>query len=97
VRRLIEVKKDQPGHRMFDVFIVEDDEAFCGLLTRALLETKKVRIVGTVRSGEAALREIPLIKPEVVLMDIKLPGMDGIECLRRLKGFPRLSNASVCI
>ena len=80
---------------MFDVFIVEDDEGFRELLTHALLETKKVRIVGTSRNAEAALREIPLAKPEVVLMDIELPGMDGIECLRRLKGFPPLSNASV--
>jgi len=82
---------------MFDVFIVEDDVAFCGLLTHALLETKKVRIVGTSRNAEAALREIPRTRPEVILMDIKLPGMDGIECLRRLKGFPPLSNASVLI
>lgn len=82
---------------MFDVFIVEDEEGFCELLTHALLATKKVRIVGTSRSGEAALREIPLTKPEVILMDIKLPGMDGIECVRRLKGSPPLSNASVLI
>jgi len=31
------------------------------------------------------LREIPVIKPEIVLMDINLPGMDGVECVRRLK------------
>jgi DNA-binding NarL/FixJ family response regulator len=82
---------------MFDVFIVEDDEAFCEILTLALLESKKVRVVGTARSGEAALREIPRSKAEVILMDIKLPGLEGIECLRRLKGFPPLSNASVLI
>lgn len=80
---------------MIDVFIVEDEAGFCELLTHALLETKEVRIVGTARSGEAALQEIPLARPEVILMDIKLPGMDGIECVRRLKGPPPLSNADV--
>jgi len=36
-------------------------------------------------SAEDALREIPRRKPDVVLMDLKLPGMNGIECLKRLK------------
>ena len=53
---------------MIDVFIVEDEEAFCELLTHALLETKKVRLVGTAHSGEAAPRKIPLAKPEPKLL-----------------------------
>lgn len=42
-------------------------------------------------TGEDALREIPLYKPDVVLMDINLPGMSGIECTRLLRAqIPRL-------
>jgi DNA-binding NarL/FixJ family response regulator len=82
---------------MLDIFIVDDDEPFCDLLTYALLKTKKVRLVGAARTAEAALREIPCLSPDVDLMDIELPGMDGIECLRRLKGFPLLSSVSVVI
>ena len=38
------------------------------------------------RSAEAALEEIPRRKPDVVLMDINLPKMSGIDCVRELKG-----------
>lgn len=43
------------------------------------------RCAGTYASGEEALKEIPLIQPDVVLMDINLPGISGIECTARLK------------
>src|SRR6266480_4999053 len=67
------------------VSLVEDDASFCVLLTRALSKDKKLKIIGVHPTAEEAIREIPQSKPDVVLMDIKLPGMDGIECLRRLK------------
>ena len=70
---------------MTTLSLVEDDSSFCVLLTRALSKDKKLKIVGAHPNAEEAIREIPQSKPDVVLMDIKLPGMDGIECLRRLK------------
>jgi DNA-binding NarL/FixJ family response regulator len=44
-----------------------------------------MRCVGAYASAEAALAELPSQMPEVVLMDINLPGMSGIETVRRLK------------
>src|SRR5438046_9677777 len=70
---------------MTTVSLVEDDSSFCVLLTRALAKDKKLKILGVHPTAEEAIREIPQSKPNVVLMDIRLPGMDGIECLRRLK------------
>jgi len=73
------------------VSIVEDSrgtrESLSELLNRAL----NVRCVGAHPSGEKALEAIPGENPDVVLMDINLPGMSGIECVSRLKEqLPRL-------
>ena len=78
---------------MTTVSLVEDDTSFSLLLTRALSTSKSIEIIGVHSSAEEALREFPRRKPDVVLMDIKLPGMNGIECLRQL---PKLSPAVRC-
>jgi DNA-binding NarL/FixJ family response regulator len=67
------------------VSIVEDDPSLCEGLVRLLGRTRDFRCLGCYSNGEDALREIPLNPPEVALMDINLPGMDGIECVRKLK------------
>ena len=51
------------------------------------------RCVSRHGSAEEALQEIPKIRPQVVLMDINLPGLNGVECVRRLK--PQLSGAQI--
>ena len=43
------------------------------------------RCIGEHASAEAALEKLPNEKPEVVLMDINLPGMNGVECVQKLK------------
>src|SRR6266511_2179141 len=70
---------------MTTVSLVEDDSSFCVLLTRALSKARRIKLISIHSSAEDALREIPRRKPDVVLMDLKLPGMNGIECLKRLK------------
>lgn len=66
------------------VSIVEDDDALRETLAR-YLGTRGFRCLSTYGSAEAALRELPKIKPAVVLMDINLPHKNGIECVRELK------------
>src|SRR2546425_13020808 len=70
---------------MISVSIVEDDAAFREMLVRALAKSEHIRIVGKHTDAKEALREIPRESPDVILMDINLPGMSGIECLRRLR------------
>src|SRR5207302_3957538 len=60
----------------------EDDQRL--LLKRALSRAPALECLGAYATAEAALEDIPRRKPDVVLMDIKLPGMNGIECTRRL-------------
>jgi DNA-binding NarL/FixJ family response regulator len=65
--------------------LVEDDPKTRESLTEFLSEESRVHCVGSYPTGEAAVRGIPLAKPEVALVDINLPGMSGIECVSRLK------------
>jgi len=67
------------------IFIVEDDPRPRSSL-RALLESAPDFLCcGDSGSAEDALRDAPAAKPDVVLMDIGLPGIDGIDCARQLK------------
>jgi DNA-binding NarL/FixJ family response regulator len=65
--------------------IVEDDGAVRKLLAEWIDSSQGFRCVGQYPNAEAALAQLPARKPAVVLMDISLPELTGIECVRRLK------------
>jgi DNA-binding NarL/FixJ family response regulator len=67
------------------VSIVEDSRGTRESLTELLGRAPGLRCVGAYANGELALQAIPTENPDVVLMDINLPGMSGIECVARLK------------
>jgi DNA-binding NarL/FixJ family response regulator len=66
------------------IAIVEDDRAVRASLTGILQRAADCRCVGGFGSAEDALRDLPPLRPDVILMDINLPGMSGVECVRRL-------------
>jgi DNA-binding NarL/FixJ family response regulator len=68
------------------VAIVDDDEGIRTSLATLIHRAPALRLVGDYADAEAALRDIPHRKPDVVLMDINLPGVNGVECVRQLKG-----------
>lgn len=70
---------------MISVAIVEDDKGTRRNLELLIGEAPGFRCVCACDSGEEALRIIPQAKPEVVLMDIQLPNLSGIECAAKLK------------
>lgn len=73
------------------VAIVEDEARLRSQLVAMLTAAAGFECRGAYGSGEEALREIPRHPPDVVLMDINLPGMSGVECTFRLKRLlPRL-------
>ena len=74
-----------PEHVMIKVSIVEDDGKLRETLARYLATQPGFRCASSYANAEAALAELPQVKPEVVLMDINLPGMNGIECVSKLK------------
>lgn len=67
------------------VAIVEDNAAVCASLEKMINASDRCRCVSTSRNGAQALRAIPLHRPNVVIMDINLPDLTGIECTARLK------------
>jgi DNA-binding NarL/FixJ family response regulator len=67
------------------VSIVDDDAPARGILTEWIRRAEGFKCVGVHEDGEAALAALPQENPSVVLMDINMPGMNGIECVRRLK------------
>lgn len=67
------------------VFVVEDQTKILKSQLKVFETTPELVIVGTAQSGEAALEAIPSAAPDVVLLDLGLPQMDGIEVTRRLK------------
>ena len=73
------------------VLIVDDDPDFCDVL-RDFLRSKGFE-VAIALSGEEALRAYMQEKPDVVLLDIRMPGMDGLETLRELKVLDPGANA----
>jgi DNA-binding NarL/FixJ family response regulator len=67
------------------VSIVEDQEPLRNTLSRVLNRAEGFKCISTYGSAEAALEGLPKDAPEVVLQDINLPGMNGVECARKLK------------
>ena len=67
------------------VSIVEDNEQLRETLARVLNRAEGFECVGQHASAEAGLEGIPKERPNAVLMDINLPGMNGVECVRQLK------------
>lgn len=67
------------------VSIVEDDPGVRSSLVKLINSSPGYRCVSHHSSAENALEEIPKLKPDVTLMDINLPGLNGVECVRKLK------------
>src|SRR5688572_16625082 len=70
---------------MITVAIVEDNAGLGTSLRRIVESMAECQCVGVWRSGEEALVKVPAFRPQVVLMDIHLPGISGIEATAQLK------------
>src|SRR5580698_10096892 len=67
------------------VSIVEDNDQLRGTLAKVIGRASGFEFASDYGSAEDALAGLPKVKPDVVLMDINLPGMNGVECVRQLK------------
>jgi DNA-binding NarL/FixJ family response regulator len=88
---------DQPGTKGLEelrVLVVDDHDLFrTGL--RNLLEEEGVNVVGEAENGENAIRLASDLTPDVVIMDLNMPGVGGVETTRRLSSLAPLSRVVV--
>jgi CheY-like chemotaxis protein len=75
------------------VMVIDDDEFARGLVLQAL-DPQRWEVVSAV-DGSAALRHLQSVQPDVILMDIRLPGMDGVALTRHLKASPLLMHIPI--
>lgn len=73
------------------VSVVDDDDVARRALEVELRDSTEFRLVSAHADAEEALAHLPKLEPDVVLLDLLLPGMSGLQCARRLKGaMPKL-------
>jgi two-component system invasion response regulator UvrY len=71
--------------------VVDDHQPFRGAVGDVVAATSRFRVVGEATSGEEALGVVDATRPDLVLMDVRMPGIGGVEATRRLVNrHPRL-------
>ncbi len=69
---------------MTTTLLIVDDHAAFRAVARRLLEQHGYRVVGEAGDGEAALAAVSTLRPDVVLLDVQMPGLDGFQVAARL-------------
>ena len=79
-------------NRKIDVLLVDDNKEFTDLLTEyfELYNESGINLVGIANDGEEALKLIRALEPDVVVLDIIMPKLDGIEVLRKTSTFTEI-------
>ena len=67
------------------LLLVDDNPTFLDMLDEFLQEKEDLLIVGTARESESAITQTQLLQPDVILLDIRMPGMNGLEAIPRLR------------
>jgi DNA-binding NarL/FixJ family response regulator len=72
-------------HRPVRILVVDDHEGFRSSMVQALDLIPDVEVAGEARSGDEACNVVLTLKPDVVLLDLSMPGMDAMDATRRIR------------
>lgn len=74
-----------PETTKYKVFLTDDHQLILDGLQSLLAQTTDFEVIATARNGREALQKVPILKPELVLMDLDMPKLNGMEATRELK------------
>lgn len=77
------------------VFVIEDDQDIRHLVENIL--SKNGYVVAGSESAELGLKRIPSFKPSLIILDFELPGMDGLECCKRVRANPAIKSIPIIL
>lgn len=69
---------------MIRILLVDDQDLFCEILKTSLQKEPDLKVVGRARNGKIALEKIERLRPDIVLMDINMPVMDGLTATEKI-------------
>jgi DNA-binding NarL/FixJ family response regulator len=78
-------QEPEPVERRRRVLLVDDSPEFLESASHFLKADPQIEIVGRAHSGRGALEKVPLLKPDLVLMDLSMPEMNGLDATREIK------------
>ena len=76
---------ERSGRRRGRVLAVDDHATFLAVLRDIVAATAELEAVGVAQSGEGAIQAAGELKPDMVLMDVRMPGLGGIAAARQIK------------
>jgi len=71
--------------KKISVLIADDHSLFAEALAAILASEPEIEVVGRARNGEEAVEQALALDPDVILMDIAMPGVDGVEATKRIR------------